>query len=306
MRIDHYPNAAKVATLCGMANHQLGIFHEASSHHIFLEFACREVRSPLPGGALASTPVASGVQVIAFGSLCLGDSAVAAPSGFGEFQAIADEDGAGAPATQQDLFIWLHGEKRDELFVRALAWRSALAPVADLTFENHGFRFRDNRDITGFVDGTANPKGDEKLKTALVASGPGAGGSFVLVQRWVHDLAAFNALPVTNQERVFGRTKADSVELTGDAKPADSHVSRTDLPGTKIYRRSTPVGGLADAGLYFLAFSADQTRFDTLLRSMYGLGENGLRDRMLSYTKPTTGSYYFAPPLDSLAAAFSG
>ena len=285
-----------------MENHQPGIFHEPSNHHIFLEFACRDRRSKLPGGKLANTPVNAGAQVVAFGPRLVGH--VASPP-LREFQTVEGEDGSEAPTTQQDLFIWLHGERRDELFIRALAWRTALAPMAELTFENHGFRFRDSRDLTGFIDGTANPKGDDKLTTALVATGPGAGGSFVITQRWVHDLAAFNALPMADQERVFGRTKMDSVELTGDAMPADSHVSRTDLPGTKIYRRSTPVGGLTDPGLYFLAFSAAQERFRTLLQSMYGQSGGGLLDRMLRYTKPVTGSFYFAPPIPALAAAFS-
>ena len=286
-------------------DHQLGIFAEGASHHVFLEFGfAGPVAGALPGGALAATPVRAGEQVIAFGGALLrrlGFPAPAVPA----FGPIVAPDGAEAPATQQAVFVWLHGRLRDELFARALAWRRALHPVATLAFENHGFRFRDNRDLTGFVDGTANPKGDDRRSAALLAETPHRGGSFVLAQRWVHDLARFDALPVADQEHVFGRTKEDSVELAPAVMPPDSHVSRTDLPGVKIYRRSVPVGGVADAGLFFLAFSADAARFNVLLRSMFGLAEDGRRDRLLGYTRPITGAYYYAPPASALAAAFT-
>ncbi len=284
---------------------QRGIFAEGASHHVFLEFgACDRFAGPLPGRALAATPVRGGEQVIAFGEAFLRQLRLRAPA-FPAFAPIDGRGGAKAPATQQAMFVWLHGGLRDELFARALAWRRVLAPVAELAFENHGFRFRDNRDLTGFVDGTANPKGDDRHAAALLAAPAHRGGSFVLAQRWVHDLARFDKLAVAEQERVFGRTKADSVELAGPAMPPDSHVSRTDLPGVKIYRRSVPVGGVADAGLFFLAFSADAARFDTLLRSMFGLAEDGRLDRMLAYTRPVTGAYYYAPPASTLASAFA-
>ena len=289
--------------------HQPGIFRENTSHQIFLEFSLRKTLSRLPGLALAADPVEEGVQVIAFGQkLTRSLTGLVEPTGLCEFSAIEGLEGVSAPGTQQDLFVWLHGEKRDELFARALQWRENLAPVADLTFENDGFRFRDSRDLTGFVDGTENPKDDERMTVALVNKGEHAGGSFVLAQRWVHNLTDFNALPVADQERVFGRTKSDSVELTADIMPGDSHVSRTDLKrdgnAIKIYRRSSPVGGVRNAGLYFLAFSADIERFRWLLESMFGLSEDGRRDRLLSYSRPVTGSFFYAPSKDELLAAF--
>ena len=279
--------------------YQQGIFREGASHHIFLEFGLRGTSSSLPRTHVATAAVEGGDQVVAFGSALAGRVANAAVPAF---SAIEGPDGLEAPATQQDVFIWLHGTRRDELFARALQWRDAFAPLADVAFENHGFTFRDSRDLTGFVDGTANPKADARFQAALT----GDGGSFVLAQRWVHDLTAFGALPVADQERVFGRTKPDSVELTGDAMPKDSHVSRTDLPGTKIFRRSAPVGGVRDPGLFFLAFGADVERFGTLLASMFGQSGDGLHDRMLAFSRPITGSFYYAPPATVLAAAFGG
>ena len=283
--------------------HQAGIFQTGTSHHIFLEFSCSETPAQLPGRDLLAE---DGSQVIAFGKrLADGLAALAAPSGARDFTTVAGMSGAAsAPATQHDIFIWLQGNERDELFATALAWRDALAPVANVAAENHGFLFRDSRDLTGFVDGTGNPKGDARMEAALISADAHAGGSFVLAQRWVHDLGAFGALPVADQERVIGRTKPDSVELTPDIMPPDAHVARTDLPGTKIYRRSTPVGGVCDPGLFFLAFSADMDRYRILLESMFGLAEDGRLDHLLSYTTPISGSFYYAPPATALAAAF--
>ena len=278
-----------------MATHQDGIFNEDVDHHVFLEFAMRGDGTTLPKTELAIASIDGGAQVIALGP-ALTDVRMPA------FRTIEGLGRHVAPGTQQDVFVWLHGRRRDELFARALCWRDALAPVAEVTFENHGFKFRDSRDLTGFVDGTANPKDDARYATALTD----AGGSFVLAQRWVHDLKGFADLPVDDQERVFGRTKSDSVELTGDAMPEDSHVSRTDLSGTKIWRRSAPVGGVRDPGLFFLAFGADVARFQTLLRSMFGLSGDGLHDRMLRFTKPITGSFYYAPPVAAIESAFGG
>ena len=284
--------------------HQAGIFREDTGHHIYLEFRIAASPGRLAGGELLD-PADGIAQVIAFGSrLAAGLADVAAPPATADFEAIGGDGAPIAPATQADLFIWLHGDVRGELFARALAWRAALGGLGELAREDHGFRFRDSRDLTGFVDGTANPKGDNRQQVALVADGIHAGGSFVLAQRWVHDLAAFNALAVADQERVFGRTKADSVELAGSAMPKDSHVARTDLPGAAIYRRSAPTGGVGDAGLFFLAFSADPARFSRLLQSMFGAAVDGRVDRLLRYSKPVSGAFYYAPPNAALRRAF--
>lgn len=299
------------ATLCSMNRHQPGIFADDSSHHIFLEFAAPDPTSKLPCRTLVERPMEAGWEVVAFGpELIAGLADMSSPPGMRGFSAIQGIEGFTSPATQHDLLVWLHGNRRDELFVRALAWRDALASVANVAREDHGFRFRDSRDLTGFVDGTANPKADARLDAALVGNGDHAGGSFVLAQRWVHDLTRFSALAVGDQERVIGRTKPDSVELTGDAMPRDSHVSRTDITrdgkAVKIYRRSAPSGGIRDPGLYFLAFSADLDRFDWLLQSMFGLSGDARRDRLLSYSRPVSGSYFYAPPLDALRACLDG
>lgn len=285
---------------------QAGIFQEGSCHHHFLEYT-------LPQGAVKSAVVAAGASrgdgpavVVAFGARLWGEIAPDdMPEGLYDFAAIEGAGSLLAPATQRDLLFWVQGDGRDEVLDRALALHRALGAAARLELELTGFTYRDSRDLTGFIDGSANPKDGERHDVALVPPGrPGAGGAFVLSQKWVHDLEAFGVLPVAEQERVIGRTKADSIELEGVAMPADSHVSRSDVSldgvAQKIYRRSTPFGGVAEHGLYFLAFARELARFEVQLRRMFGVSEDGLHDRLMAFSRPLTGSYWFAPSEDAL------
>jgi putative iron-dependent peroxidase len=210
------------------------------------------------------------------------------------------------PATQADLFLWLQGEHRSDLFDVAMQCRDKLDSFFTVQLEQDGFVYHDMRDLTGFVDGIGNPEGDKALKAALVPEGqPGAGGSFVFAQLWRHDLAAFNQLSVAEQENVFGRTKADAVEFDDERMPADAHVGRTDTDHDgvpqKIWRRSVPWGNSSQHGLYFLAFSCEVERFDFLLRRMYGMTEDGIRDQLTRFSAPQTGSYWYAPTQQMLA-----
>ena len=126
----------------------------------------------------------------------------------------------------------------------------------------------------------------------------------MLAQRWVHDLIAFDRLAVADQEATIGRTKPDSVEL--DDKPPTAHISRVvieeDGEELEIYRRSAPYGTVREHGLYFVAFSADRTRFDKMLARMFGTTGDGLHDHLTDFTRPVSGAYYFAPSLQALAA----
>jgi len=122
--------------------------------------------------------------------------------------------------------------------------------------------------------------------------------------RWIHDLATFEAQPETDQERVIGRTKADSLELADEDKPTTAHIARVEIEDElgdelSIYRRSVPYGTLAEHGLYFVAFAADRERFDRMLGRMFGLAD-GQRDRLTDFSRPVTGALYFAPPLTLL------
>ena len=294
-----------------MAAPQPGIFVEGNRHHSFLEYAADAPSGDIKAAVAASlrdTGEGTTHTVVAFDPDLWAQLAPGAvPDGLEPFSAIEGLEGKSAPSTQRDLLYWIQGQGADDVFDRMRAVDRAMQPVGGLELEQPGFVYHDSRDLTGFVDGTANPKDEARSEAALVPDGEaGAGGAFVLSQRWVHDLDAFNALPVAEQERVIGRTKPDSIELEGDAMPADSHVSRTDLKvqgvAMKIWRRSVPFGSAAEMGLYFLAFACARMRFDVQLESMFGATGDGIRDRLTDFSTPVTGSYWFAPSADDLAA----
>ncbi len=134
---------------------------------------------------------------------------------------------------------------------------------------------------------------------ALLPEGvPGAAGTVLLLQKWKHKVAEWEALPIEQQERIMGRTKLDSIELQN--KRSDSHVARTDQDEFgKIFRRNMPYGCVDDHGTMFVGFSADQKRLSKMLDSMAGL-ITGTRDALTRFTQPLTGSYYFVPSVDSL------
>jgi len=222
-----------------------------------------------------------------------------------DFEAIEGVDGYSIPSTQRDLLVWLHSDNHDDNLDCVLKIQQALADVATLQLELPGFTYHDSRDLTGFVDGSANPKGDDQQLAALIPSGQqGEGGSYMLTQKWLHDLASFNQLSQEQQEKVIGRTKPDSIELEGNAMPEDSHVSRTDVKvdGTamKIYRRSAPYGSATEQGLYFLSFAYEIKRFSIQLERMFGTTDDGLHDRLIEYSTPLTSSYWFAPSQQDL------
>ena len=302
-----------------MARHQHGIFAEGTRYQHHLELHLREgVGRDEVAAALAKARMANvehrtngGTNlVIGFGPTLWSlfpDSlpTVAVPAFPGYDNDAADLH---APATQQDLWVWVHGPQTDLVIDVARAVVRALAPVATPTLDLPAFVYHDSRDLTGFIDGTANPFLDDAPVAAVVADDrPGAGGSYAMTMRFVHDLDAFDALPVPEQEHVFGRTKPDSVELAPDVKPADSHIGRAEVEGDDgeelvVYRRSVPWATATQQGLHFVAFGADTDRFDLQLRHMYGLVDDGLTDRLLRYTTPITGSFWFCPSVEALDA----
>lgn len=298
-----------------MASPQDGIFVEGSRFHWALEYTRRpenDTRAVAEAARRALAEMGDRVNVVvAFGHALWEDLAAdRVPAGLGPFEAMGEPGKAEAPATQRDLLFWIHGPGMDGVFDAAMSVHRGMAAVADLDLDVPGFVYRDSRDLTGFIDGTANPKDEAAREAALIPRGAaGAGGAFVLTQQWVHDLAGFSALAVADQERVIGRTKADSVELQGDAMPADSHVSRTDAKvdgvAMKIFRRSFPYGTVARHGLYFLAFACDIERFDIQLRRMYGVSGDGVHDRITEFSRAVTGAYWFAPAKDDLEAALA-
>ncbi|CAI8908169.1 Dyp-type peroxidase [Kosakonia quasisacchari] len=212
-----------------------------------------------------------------------------------------------APATQRDVLIHILSLRHDVNFSVAQAALAAFGEAIDVKEETHGFRWVEERDLSGFIDGTENPAGDEKRReVAIIQDGVDAGGSYVMVQRWEHNLKQLNRMSVGDQEMMIGRTKEANEEIDGDARPDTSHLTRVDLKengkGLKIVRQSLPYGTASGThGLYFCTYCARLYNIEQQLLSMFG-DTDGKRDAMLRFTRPVTGGYYFAPSLDKLLA----
>ncbi len=208
-----------------------------------------------------------------------------------------------APATESDIMIHVHSTRHDLHFLLLRKFISSIASDIVVTDETYGYRYLDCRDMTDFIDGTENPSEDaDRRDVAMITEGELAGGSFVMLQRFEHNLPAWNAMGIAQQEAAVGRTKKDSIEL--DEVPANSHVGRVDIKeegkGLKLVRHSLPYGSVSgEHGLLFIAYCNTQHNFKQMLNSMYG-ETDGTTDRLLDFTTAVTGGYYFAPSIEQL------
>ena len=210
--------------------------------------------------------------------------------------------GCDVPSTPVSLWCWLRGDDRGELVHRARAIVDIVAPGLQLQHTIDGFRYRSGSDLSGYEDGTENPKGAAAVRTVFV-TGQGAGldgGSFVAVQQWVHDLNRFETMTTGEQDRTIGRRKRDNKELSN--APVSAHVKRTAQesfdPTAFIVRRSMPWADAQGAGLVFVAFGNSFDAFDALLRRMVG-AEDGIVDALFTFTRPISGSYFWCPPMEN-------
>ena len=288
---------------------QGGIFALGTASHAYLEFSIRGERD---GAELVHTistlreprTTMGGVNlVVGFRPELWRDvSGGELPARLGGFDDdLVGADGFVMPATQHDAVLWLSGSAYDVIFDVARAAITSLRELASLDEETSSWPYRHDRDLTGFIDGSENPDLIDAPELVLVPEGvPGAGGTILLLQKWLHDAAVWESLTDTEQERVIGRTKPDSVEL--DPKPADSHVASTDQDRFgKIFRRNMPFGTVGEHGTMFVGFSAEQEPLVAMLESMAGVGE-GVRDALTRYTRPLSGAYYFVPSTEALRA----
>nr|WP_315488547.1 Dyp-type peroxidase [uncultured Rhodoferax sp.] len=209
------------------------------------------------------------------------------------------------PATTCALWCWLRGDDTGDLVNLTRQIAQALAPAFHLHQVVDAFRHGrgpngHGRDLTGYEDGTENPEGDAARDAALVAGGgPGLqGSSFVAVQQWVHDFAAFESLSAHAQDDMMGRRRSDNEEL--DDAPASAHVKRTAqesfAPEAFVLRRSMPWASGTQAGLLFVAFGHSLDAFEAQMRRMAGL-DDGVVDGLFQMSKPVTGAYFWCPPL---------
>lgn len=209
-----------------------------------------------------------------------------------------------AVSTPGDLFLHVRAHRFDlcfELVQRLVARLGGAASVVD---EVHGFRSFDERDLLGFVDGTENPEDGDAAEAALIGSEDQrfAQGSYVVVQRYLHDLTAWEALPVEQQELAIGRTKLEDLELAEEVKPANSHVALNtivDEEGNErqIVRLNMPFGrvGSGEFGTYFVGYARDPAVIEQMLINMFVGRPTGNHDRILDFSTAVTGSLFFVP-----------
>jgi putative iron-dependent peroxidase len=215
-----------------------------------------------------------------------------------------------APATPGDLLFHIRGNRMDLCFEFAAQVMARLKDVVTVADEVHGFRYFDERDLIGFVDGTESPSGRAGVRAAIVSGGQDpefAGGSYVIVQKYVHDMAAWNALSVEEQERVIGRTKLDDIEFPDDVKPANSHVALNtiidpDGEQQQIVRANMPFGqvGTGEFGTYYIGYAASPAVTEQMLENMFLGSPPGNTDRILDFSTALTGTLFFAPSADFL------
>jgi porphyrinogen peroxidase len=208
-----------------------------------------------------------------------------------------------ALSTPGDLLFHIRAERMDLCFELAAQIMTRLGGAVSLADEVHGFRYFDSRDLLGFVDGTENPTGREAIDATVIGEEDPAfaGGSYVIVQKYLHDLAGWNALPTEAQERIIGRTKLSDIELDDKVKPSWAHSALTVIEENgqeiKIIRDNMPFGqpGQGEFGTYFIGYSRSPHTIEQMLENMFVGRPPGNYDRILDFSRAVTGNLFFVP-----------
>ena len=219
--------------------------------------------------------------------------------------------GRHAVSTAGDLLFHIRAKRIDLCFELATQIMTRLGSVVSVVDEVHGFRYFDDRDLLGFVDGTENPRGNEVIEAVLIGDEDPAfvGGSYVILQKYLHDMEAWNALPTETQERIIGRKKLSDIELSASEKPTAAHSALTVISENgvekKILRDNMPFGrvGCGEFGTYFIGYSRSPRTTEQMLENMFVGRPPGNYDRLLDFSRAVTGNLFFVPSatfLDSL------
>jgi porphyrinogen peroxidase len=208
-----------------------------------------------------------------------------------------------AVATPGDLLFHIRAERMDLCFELATQIMARLGAAVELVDEVHGFRYFDARDLLGFVDGTENPTGQAAIDATLIGAEDSlfARGSYVIVQKYLHDMAGWNALPTEAQERIIGRTKLSDIELDETVKPSWAHSALTVIEEggreIKILRDNMPFGraGEGEFGTYFIGYSRSPRTIEQMLENMFVGRPPGNYDRILDFSRAVTGNLFFVP-----------
>ena len=208
-----------------------------------------------------------------------------------------------AVATPGDILFHIRSTRMDLCFELATQIMSRLSGAVSTVDEVHGFNYFDDRDLIGFVDGTENPVGQAAIDATIIGEEDTAfaGGSYVIVQKYLHDLKGWNALPVEEQERIIGRTKLSDIELDDAVKPTSAHNALTtimeDGEQLDIVRDNMPFGdvGQGEFGTYFIGYARSPRRIEQMLVNMFVGRPPGNYDRLLDFSRAVTGALFFVP-----------
>ncbi|MCF5144286.1 Dyp-type peroxidase [Pseudomonas sp. WS 5532] len=214
-----------------------------------------------------------------------------------------------APSTPGDILLHIRAEQMDLCFELATQLMVALGDSVKVVDEVQGFRYFDMRSIIGFVDGTENPVGRKAVGFTIVGDEDAEfeGGSYVLVQKYLHNMSAWNELTVEAQEKVIGRTKLADIELDEETKPSNSHSALTVITDengeeVKILRDNMPFGrpGAGEFGTYFIGYARSPQPLELMLENMFVGRPVGNYDRLLDFSTAVTGGLFFVPSADLL------
>jgi porphyrinogen peroxidase len=219
-----------------------------------------------------------------------------------------------AVSTPGDILFHIRAKSMDLCFELAMQIMTSIGDAVTVADEVHGFRYFDDRDVLGFVDGTENPRGDAASNAAIVGAEDPAftGGSYVIVQKYLHDMAAWNALPTETQENIIGRRKLSDVELSDAEKPSYAHNALTNIEQNgrqlQILRDNMPFGrpGHGEFGTYFIGYCRTPRVTEMMLNNMFVGNPPGNYDRLLDVSHPVTGTLFFVPTasfLDNVTTA---
>lgn len=299
-----------------MPREQAGVCAEGNLHGLYLMFNAEEQAEPTLRKVLAE--IAAWLQAsVDQNADCAFNGFVAIganywdelypdsrPAQLRPFPAFESEDRT-APVQPVDIFVHIRSDRLDINHIAAMEVCQRLTGLVQLVEEVRSFRYLDNRDLTGFVDGTENPQGSHRREVALVGAEDELfiGGSYIHTQRYQHQMQRWAKISQKQQEDTIGRTKIENIEYASEDKPLTCHIKRTNLKDAdgksmEILRQSMPYGDMNEQGLFFISCCKTPAHFEAQLKSMIFGDGHGHYDHLLDFTQAVTGSAYFAPSLD--------
>ena len=285
----------------------LNIHHEVDSYNVVRQ-ACANIP------ALTNTLAQQYPDARLSSTISIGSSAwdklypEQKPAELRTFPSFEDGDRK-APSTPGDLLLHIRSNRQDISFSLLKKIMEQLGDAVEVQEEVNGFRYLDCRDLTGFVDGTENPEGDNRAAVALVSDSDPTftGGSYINCQRYIHHLPKWEKQPVEQQEQIMGRTKKDDIEFSSEQKAPTAHIKRVNLKddqgkSMEMLRHSMPYGGAKESGLFFIAYGRTPSHFELMLEAMIKSDLNGHYDHLMNFSTAVTGCAFFAPSVDFLTS----